>query len=100
MTSTTLTRSAERPAIAPLGSLVLIRIAAILRAQVWNDCTLDYMGTHIQADVQDCVTIEGNLVCADLEARLLAHDGCVSYTVAVGKALIRVHECNIREVLE
>lgn len=97
--TTTATRSAERSPVAPLGSLVLIRIAATMRAQIWNDVTLDYMGAHIQADLQDCVTIQGNLVAASIEARLIAHDGCVSYTVAVGKVQIRVHECNIREVL-
>lgn len=95
MTSTTLTRTP----IAPLGSLVVVRIAAILLSTIWQDCTLDYCGTQIQASLQDITTIEGRLVRADIEARLIAHDGCVSYTVAVGKVQIRVHACNIREVL-
>jgi hypothetical protein len=99
MTTITL---AYRPAIAPVGAFVRIRIAAILvRDEGAYGRLLDYCGAQILIHQSETTLIskENHLWRIETEAVVLAHDGRVSYLVEVDKMRIRVHECNIVVVL-
>ena len=96
------TQSAYHPPLAQSGSFVRIRIAGILvRDEGAYGRLLDYCGNQILIPRHEATLVSSSdhLWRIETEARVLTHDGRVSYLVEIDGKRLRVHACNIVEVV-
>lgn len=100
---TTITRSAYRAPVAQPGHRVTINIAArLISDNGAYGCAIDYTGTELvvkRDEYKGYIDRAERLVRCELDSVIVSHDGRVGYVVRAAGAELRVHECNIVEVL-
>lgn len=93
------THRACQPPVAPIGSRVLLNLAVIfLHDEGCHGALTSYLGQHLLVKRQDVIALldkQQGLLRVQIAGVLVAHDGCVGYTVRVDEALIHVHAQNI-----